>query len=76
VPVGVRRLRRQISLLPGWPRNLAGLACIAVRHLRRDHTTALIDEPSAIAEANDAQRILDRLARRAEISDLQHARPD
>jgi tetratricopeptide (TPR) repeat protein len=52
------RLRREIGLLPGVAANLIGLAYIAAAQGRHDDAQALLDEAGAIAEANDAQRIL------------------
>jgi tetratricopeptide (TPR) repeat protein len=69
------RLRRDIGLWPGVAANLIGLAYIAAGQGRHNDAVALLDEASAIAEANDAPRIL-RLASqaRAELSDRNRPR--
>lgn len=71
------QLRREIGLLPGVAANLIGLAYIAAGQ-GRDDASALLDEAGAIAEASDAQRILQSVNQaRAELSyqnraDLSH----
>jgi tetratricopeptide (TPR) repeat protein len=52
------RLRRDLGLLPGVAANLIGLAYIAAAQGDSAGAVALLDEASAIAQANDAQRIL------------------
>jgi tetratricopeptide (TPR) repeat protein len=52
------RLRREIGLPPGVAANLIGLAYIAAAQERLEDALALLDEAEAIAEANNAQRIL------------------
>lgn len=63
------RLRRDIGPSPGVAANLIGLAYIAAGQARRDDAMALLDEASAIAETNDAPRILRSASQaRAELS--------
>ena len=52
------RLRREIGLLPGAAANMVGLAYIAAAQERHDDARTLLDEASAIAGTNKAQRIL------------------
>ena len=70
------RLRREIGLLPGAAANMVGLAYIAAAQERHDDALALLDEASAIAGANKAQRILRQVDEaRAELSDQHSHRP-
>lgn len=55
------RLRREIGLLPGVAANLVGLAYIAAAEGRHDDATTLLDEASAIADSDQALRILDQV---------------
>jgi hypothetical protein len=65
------RLRRETGLLPGAAANMVGLAYIAAAQERRHDALALLAEASAIAEASNAQRILQQVSdARAALSDL------
>lgn len=62
------RLRREIGLLPGVAANLIGLAYIAAAQGRGADVPPLLDEAAAIAEAADAQRLLQSVSEaRAEL---------
>jgi tetratricopeptide (TPR) repeat protein len=70
------RLRREIGLLPGAAANLVGLAYIAAAQDRRDDAMALLDEAGAIAEASNAQRIMQQVNQaRAELRGQVGERP-
>ena len=70
------RLRREIGLLAGAAANMVGLAYIAAAQGRHGDAMALLDEAGAIAEANDARRILRQVSEaRAELSGQHGQRP-
>jgi hypothetical protein len=63
-------LRREIGFLPGVAANLVGLAYIAAAQERRDDAVAVLAEAGAIAEASNAQRILQQVSQaRADLPD-------
>jgi hypothetical protein len=63
------RLRREIGHVRGAAANMVGLAYIAAAQDRGDEALAILDEASAIAGAQDAQRILRQIDEaRAELS--------
>jgi hypothetical protein len=69
------RLRREIGQLPGAAANMIGLAYIAGAQGRSDDALALLAEASAIAQTNQAHRILEQAREaRAELSE-QPAQP-
>jgi tetratricopeptide (TPR) repeat protein len=55
------RLRREMGFLPGVAGNLVGLSYIAAAQGRREDALALIEEATAIAEANGDRGILSQL---------------
>jgi hypothetical protein len=56
--------------LPGAAANMIGLAYIAAAQQRYDDAVGLLDEAGEIAEANDAQRMLQQVNEaRAELPD-------
>jgi tetratricopeptide (TPR) repeat protein len=70
------QLRREIGLLAGAAANMVGLAYIAAAQGRHGDALALLDEAGAIAEANDARRILRQVSEaRAELSGQHGQRP-